>query len=155
MTPRPPAPQWRGGRRADIGDGYFFQPTVIHNVNNDMPIARQELFGPVLSVIGYDSVDDAVRLANDTIYGLAATVWSTNMVNAYEISRRLRAGTVWINDHHQLRPDAPFGGYRQSGIGRELGDDGFLDFTEAKHIYMSLTNDRQSRFWSLILPAEE
>ncbi|GAB5011274.1 aldehyde dehydrogenase family protein [Mycobacterium avium subsp. hominissuis] len=144
-----------GGRRAEIGDGYFFQPTVVHNLTNDTSMARQELFGPVLSVIGYDSVDEAVRLANDTIYGLAATVWSTSMVNAYDISRRLRAGTVWINDHHQLRPDAPFGGYRQSGIGRELGEEGFFDFTETKHVYMSLTNDRQSRFWSLALPAEE
>ncbi|MBI2703567.1 hypothetical protein A9W98_19525 [Mycobacterium gordonae] len=144
-----------GGRRAEIGGGYFFQPTVVHNLTNDTSMARQELFGPVLSVIGYDSVDEAVRLANDTIYGLAATVWSTSMVNAYDISRRLRAGTVWINDHHQLRPDAPFGGYRQSGIGRELGEEGFFDFTETKHVYMSLTNDRQSRFWSLALPAEE
>lgn len=143
-----------GGKRADFDRGYYFQPTILANVENDMVVARDELFGPVVSVIAYDDVDDAVRMANETIYGLAATIWGSDLQDAYEIAKRVRAGTVWINDHHMIRPDAPFGGFRQSGLGRELGDEGFHDFTETKHVYVSLDQRRDSRFWSMLLPED-
>ncbi|MEH7546660.1 aldehyde dehydrogenase family protein [Bacillus sp. OTU2372] len=100
--------------------GHFIEPTILTNVSNDMKIAQEEIFGPVLCVIRYSDLDEAIQMANDTIYGLAAGVWTRDVNKAYEVARKLQAGVVWINDWHMLRSDAPFGGYKQSGIGRGM-----------------------------------
>ncbi|RIK39094.1 MAG: aldehyde dehydrogenase [Chloroflexi bacterium] len=105
----------------ELAHGNFITPTIFADVDNRMRIAQEEIFGPVLCVIRYDSVEEAIRMANDTIYGLAAGVWSTDVERAISVANRLRAGTIWINDYHLISAEAPFGGYKQSGIGRELG----------------------------------
>ena len=111
-----------GGRPEGAPEGgYFFEPTIFTEVDNSMTIAQEEIFGPVLSVIKFKNDDEAIRIANDTIYGLAAAVWSEDYDRCLETAKKLRAGTVWINDHHLINCIAPFGGYKQSGNGRELG----------------------------------
>ena len=115
--------------------GYFVRPTVFANVRNDMTIAREEIFGPVLSIIPYEDEDDAVRIANDTPYGLAGGVWSADPERAKRVARRLRTGQVDINGG-SFNPFAPFGGYKQSGNGRELGRYGFEEFLETKSLQM-------------------
>jgi acyl-CoA reductase-like NAD-dependent aldehyde dehydrogenase len=126
-----------GGAR--IGDsGYFVQPTVFDVVNNSMRIAQEEIFGPVVSVIPFDDEDDAVLQGNDTTYGLAAGVWTRDVSRAHTVARRLRAGTVWVNTYSQLDPMMPFGGYKQSGAGREFGLDWYHHFTEEKAVYIKL-----------------
>ena len=101
--------------------GFYYEPTIFTDVDNSMTIAQEEIFGPVLSVIKFKSDAEAIRIANDTIYGLAAAVWSEDYDRCLETAKKIRAGTVWINDHHLINCIAPFGGYKQSGIGRELG----------------------------------
>ncbi len=115
--------------------GYFVRPTVFANVNNKMTIAQEEIFGPVLSIIPYEDEDDAVRIANDTIYGLAGGVWSGDAERAKRVARRLRTGQVEINGG-RFNPMAPFGGYKQSGNGRELGKYGLEEFLEIKAMLM-------------------
>jgi len=115
--------------------GYFVRPTVFANVRNDMTIAREEIFGPVLSIIPYEDEDDAVRIANDTPYGLAGGVWSADPERAKRVARRLRTGQVDINGG-SFNPFAPFGGYKQSGNGRELGRYGFEEFLETKSLQL-------------------
>ncbi|WP_443111880.1 aldehyde dehydrogenase family protein [Alicyclobacillus sp. ALC3] len=131
--------------------GYFIEPTIFADVTNDMRIAQEEIFGPVLVVIKYKDVAEAIRLANDTIYGLAAGVWTRDTNEAYRIARELRAGTVWINDWHMLRADAPFGGYKQSGFGRELGRHALDEYTQVKHVHASLLPEVEKRTWLGIL----
>ena len=116
-----------------LNTGYFVRPTVFANVRNDMTIAREEIFGPVLSIIAYEDEDDAVRIANDTIYGLAGGVWSQDLDRAKRVARRIRAGQVDINNAG-FNPLAPFGGYKQSGNGRELGRYGFEEYLEIKSL---------------------
>jgi len=115
--------------------GYFVRPTIFANVSNDMTIAREEIFGPVLSIIPYEDEDDAVRIANDTIYGLAGGVWSKDAERAKRVARRLRTGQVDINGG-SFNPFAPFGGYKQSGNGRELGRYGFEEYLEVKSLQL-------------------
>ena len=103
------------------GKGYFVDPTIFTGVNNDMRIAREEIFGPVASVIPFKDENDAVLQGNDTTYGLAAAVWTTDVARAHKVARALKAGTVWVNCYNNIDPISPFGGYKQSGIGRELG----------------------------------
>jgi len=137
-----------GGRRPDGFDkGFFIEPTVFENVNNDMTIAREEIFGPVLSVIKYDSEDNAIAMANDSIYGLGGAVFSTDIPHAIEVAKQIRTGTVWINDYHLINALAPFGGFKQSGVGRELGTYGLKEYTQVKHIHVDLTMDRSKKFW--------
>jgi betaine-aldehyde dehydrogenase len=126
-----------GGAEAPEGleKGYFIRPTVFANVNNQMTIAREEIFGPVLSIIPYESEDDAVRIANDTIYGLGGGVWSKDVERAKRVARRLRTGQVDINGG-DFNPLAPFGGYKQSGNGRELGKFGFEEYLEIKSMQL-------------------
>jgi aldehyde dehydrogenase (NAD+) len=137
-----------GGKRpAGMTRGFFMEPTIFDGVHNRMRIAQEEIFGPVLSVIRYDDVDEAITMANDSIYGLGGAVFSRDIPKAIELAKRIRTGTVWINDFHLLNALAPFGGYKQSGVGRELGPHGLLEFTQVKHIHVDLTADRSKKFW--------
>jgi acyl-CoA reductase-like NAD-dependent aldehyde dehydrogenase len=136
-----------GNRPKNMTKGYFVEPTIFEEVNNKMTIAQEEIFGPVLSVIKYDSVEEAVAMANDSIYGLAGAVFSRDIPRAIEIAKRLRTGTVWINDYHLVNAAAPFGGYKQSGIGREHGTYGLLEYTQTKHIHVDQGIDRSKKFW--------
>jgi len=122
-----------GGAEPARSKGYFVQPTVFADVKNDMTIAREEIFGPVLCILPYDSEDDAVRIANDTPYGLAAYVESGDAAHAKKIASRLRAGNVYVNGAPE-DPAAPFGGYKRSGNGREAGTFGFKEYLEVKAV---------------------
>jgi acyl-CoA reductase-like NAD-dependent aldehyde dehydrogenase len=126
-----------GGAEAPEGleQGYFVQPTVFSEVTPEMTIAQEEIFGPVLVLMPYDDEDDAVRIANDTVYGLAGGVWSGDEERARRVARRLRTGQVEINGA-AFNPLAPFGGYKQSGHGRELGKFGLEEFLETKAIQL-------------------
>jgi acyl-CoA reductase-like NAD-dependent aldehyde dehydrogenase len=131
--------------------GFWIKPTLLTNVTNDMRVAQEEIFGPVLSIIRYSDEDEAVRIANDTIYGLSAAVWSKDYERALGIANRLRAGTVWVNDVHMINPSSPFGGYKQSGLGREMGAHALDEYTETKHVHVDLTQKRESRLYDLLL----
>jgi aldehyde dehydrogenase (NAD+) len=142
-----------GGKRPDEvpEGGFYYEPTIFTDVDNSMTIAQEEIFGPVLSVIKFSSDDEAVRIANDSMYGLASAVWSEDYDRCLETAKRLRAGTVWINDHHLINCIAPFGGYKQSGIGRELGSYGLDEYTEVKHVHVDLTRDPERKMFGVLL----
>ncbi|HEX9711350.1 MAG TPA: aldehyde dehydrogenase family protein [Actinomycetota bacterium] len=143
-----------GGERvrpAGLDGGYYYRPTIFTDVSNDMRIAQEEIFGPVLSVIRYDSVDDAIRMANESIYGLAGGVWSRDVPRAIGIAKRLRTGSVWINDYHLINGYAPFGGYKQSGVGRELGSWGLREYQQTKYIHVDQVPSKEQKFWFQIL----
>jgi aldehyde dehydrogenase (NAD+) len=123
-----------GGLAPDKGTGYFVQPTCFVDVTNDMKIAQEEIFGPVLVVIPYEDEDDAVRIANDSVYGLSGGVVSADPARAMRVARRIRTGTVGVNGGMSIDVDLPFGGYRQSGIGKEWGIEGFEEYLETKSI---------------------
>ncbi|MGI8773888.1 MAG: aldehyde dehydrogenase family protein [Actinomycetota bacterium] len=127
-----------GGRAVDLGEGYFVQPTIFTGVRNDMRIAQEEIFGPVAAVIEVDDVDHAIEVANDTIYGLAASVWTTDLAKAHRVAKGIKAGTVWINGHGLVDPSVSFGGYKQSGFGRELGVHSMEAYTEVKSVWVNL-----------------
>lgn len=131
----------------DLANGCFVEPTLFDYVDNASTIAQEEIFGPVLSIIRYSTEDEAIRLANDSKYGLGGGVWSKDPERAMRIARQLRAGTVWINEWHLLNERAPFGGYKQSGIGREFGLDGLKEYTEAKHIHIDEVGVREKKTW--------
>lgn len=131
--------------------GYWVEPTIVTEVTNDMEIAREEIFGPVLCVLRYTDEADAVRQANDSQYGLSAGVWSTDYERAVEIADQLRAGTVWINNWHQIDPALPFGGYKQSGLGRELGPHALDEYTETKHVHIDLTQKVERHIFGALL----
>ena len=123
-----------GGETAQVdGKGYFILPTVFGGVNNDMTIAREEIFGPVLAILPYKTEEDAIRQANDTVYGLSGYVQSGDNHHAQQVAARLRTGNVHINGA-QADFNAPFGGYKQSGNGREWGEFGFEEFLEVKAV---------------------
>ena len=125
-----------GGKALDR-DGYFIAPTIVRDIPDDTRLVREEQFGPVLPVLKYSSLDDAIARANGTEYGLGATVWGTDSKRAYEVARRIASGTVWINKHLELPPDIPFGGAKQSGFGTEMGQAGLEEFTQSRIINMT------------------
>ncbi len=127
-----------GGERAPQG-GFFVLPTVLTGVQPTMSIARDEVFGPVLSVLSFDSEEEAIKIANDTRYGLAAGVWTQNLQRAHRVSSQLRAGTVWVNAYKVTAPYAPFGGFKHSGIGRENGRDGLNEYLETKTVWIKMS----------------
>ena len=129
-----------GGSRADIGTGkgYFLQPTVFTNVTPEMTIAREEIFGPVLATIEFGDVDEAIARANDSSYGLAAAVWTKDIKKAHYVARKLQAGTVWINTYNIYDTAAPFGGYKQSGFGREMSLHALEHYTQVKSVWVDL-----------------
>ncbi len=129
-----------GGRIPQGGSferGFWLEPTLLGQVRADMRIAREEIFGPVITVERFEGEEQALRLANDTPFGLAAGVWTRDLARAHRVARRLRAGTVWINDYNAAFAQAPWGGYKSSGIGRELSRAGLEEFSEVKHLYLN------------------
>jgi aldehyde dehydrogenase (NAD+) len=139
-----------GGERATVPGhqgGFYYRPTILAGVNNSMRVAQEEIFGPVLAVIPFEDDEEAVRLANESIYGLAGAVWSRNVPRAVQVAERLRTGTVWINDYHMINPRYPFGGYKESGIGREHGTLGYNEYRETKHIHVDLAGGRDRHPW--------
>ena len=118
--------------------GYFLKPTVFRNVSNDMTIAREEIFGPVTCAIPFSDVGDLTRRANDTIYGLSAGIWTRDIGKAHRLARAIRAGTVWVNCYNCFDAASPFGGFKQSGFGRELGKYALELYTQVKSVWVSL-----------------
>jgi acyl-CoA reductase-like NAD-dependent aldehyde dehydrogenase len=123
------------GKPEGLDKGYYVKPTVFSNVTNDMTIAREEIFGPVLSILPYETEEDAVQIANDTPYGLSGGVWSDDKERATKVARRIRTGQIEVNGG-AFNPNAPFGGYKQSGYGREYGEYGFEEFLEIKSMQL-------------------
>jgi acyl-CoA reductase-like NAD-dependent aldehyde dehydrogenase len=119
------------------GPGYFIRPTIVRDIADDARLVREEQFGPVLPVLRYSNLDDAIARANSTEYGLGATVWAKDPQRAYDVALKVDSGTVWVNKHLDLQPDVPFGGAKQSGFGKEMGQEGLEEFTQAKIINLA------------------
>jgi betaine-aldehyde dehydrogenase len=143
-----------GGKRPqnpELQRGFFIEPTIFTNCHTSMRIVQEESFGPVLTVETFHTEEEAIRLANDSVYGLAGAVWTSDLNRAERVVRQLRMGTTWINDYHPYFPQAPWGGYKQSGIGRELSLIGLEEYTEIKHIYLN-TNPQPMNWFKEVKP---
>ena len=134
-----------GGGALDLGMGQYMTPTILSGVTSDMPVAREEVFGPVLSVLTFETTDEAIQIANSIDYGLSAGVWSQSFDTCMTIGRKVRAGTIWMNTFMDGTPELPFGGFRQSGLGRELGKHAVEDYTEMKTLNMHI--GRRTGWW--------
>ncbi len=119
--------------------GYFFQPTIFSDVNNQMRVAQEEIFGPVVSVISFRDEDDLIKQANDTIYGLSAGIWTRDITRAHRFAKEIKAGVVWINTYNMFNAASPFGGYKQSGYGREMGKHALEMYTHVKSVWVDLS----------------
>lgn len=140
-----------GGKRPKgIRRGFYFEPTIFTDVKRDMRICREEIFGPVLSIIKYSSLDEAVDQANDVVYGLAASVWGSDITKAISIANRLRFGTVWINEHGILVSEMPHGGFKQSGFGKDLSMYSLEDYTQVKHVYIDQTGMERKPWYYVV-----
>ncbi|MEO1250565.1 MAG: aldehyde dehydrogenase family protein, partial [Pseudomonadota bacterium] len=127
-----------GGEQLDFGAGQYISPTLFGDVTRTMSIATDEIFGPVLTVTPFDTADEAIQIANDTVYGLAASVWSKNIDNALTVTRRVRAGRFWVNTTLAGGPELPIGGFKQSGWGREAGIYGVEEYTQIKSVHIEI-----------------
>ncbi len=135
-----------GGAAVTELGGFFVQPTVLTGVTPEMTVACEEVFGPVLSVMPFDTEDEAIALANGTRYGLAGAVWTKDIHRGHRVAHALKAGTVWINAYRVVGPDVPFGGYGLSGVGRENGIDAVHEYTQTKAIWVELTGGTRDPF---------
>ena len=138
--------------RAVPKGGLYYSPSLLTDVPESADVAREEIFGPVLVALDFDKEEDAVRLANDTDYGLAAGIWSKDLQKAKRVASEIDAGTVWVNEYHLLSAAAPRGGFKKSGIGRELGLEGIMEFTQTRHIFVNEGADIDEVAYGLILP---
>jgi acyl-CoA reductase-like NAD-dependent aldehyde dehydrogenase len=127
--------------RPECGDGLFIEPTIFDEVDNKMRIAQEEVFGPVLSVITFEDEKDAVRIANDTVYGLGSGIWTNDLKRAHRVAAQIQAGSVWINTYRISSQLSPFGGYKRSGLGREGGAEMLKSYTQTKSIWLDLNTD--------------
>ncbi|TIN35154.1 MAG: aldehyde dehydrogenase family protein, partial [Mesorhizobium sp.] len=130
-----------GGRRPDAGAGFYYAPTIIDAGDSNLPCVREELFGPVLSVLAFDTEAEALALANDTPFGLASGVFTSNLGKAHRMARDIRAGVVWVNTYRAVSPLVPFGGYGLSGLGREGGLDAIRDYTRSKSVWIKTSDE--------------
>ena len=129
-----------GGTRPNgdgLANGFYLRPTILDDCTNDMVVAREEIFGPVVSVITFETEEEAVRLANDTPYGLSGSLWTRDGARQLRVARALRTGAIGVNSNSSVFPQAPFGGYKQSGVGKELGMEGLVHNTELKSVFVS------------------
>jgi len=131
-----------GGNRTDGGlGGYFFEPTVLVDVDNSMRVVREEIFGPVAAIMPFDNDDEVVRLANDTEYGLAAGVWTSNLSRAHRMAAQLEAGTIWINTYRAMSPMSPRQGFKSSGVGVEHGTETIREYTRMKSVWVNTSEE--------------
>jgi aldehyde dehydrogenase (NAD+) len=133
-------------QRAECGEGWFVEPTIFTDVRPNMRIANEEVFGPVLSIIPFDDEAEAVRIANNTIYGLAAGVWTTSLRRALVMSEQLEAGTVWVNTYRTISYMSPFGGYKRSGLGRESGAEAIQVYLQTKSVWIDISGQTPNPF---------
>ena len=119
--------------------GYFFSPTIFSEVKNSMRVAQEEIFGPVVSVISFKDEDDLIKQANDTIYGLSAGIWTRDITRAHRFAKEIKAGVIWINTFNMFNAASPFGGYKQSGYGREMGRHALDLYTQVKSVWVDLS----------------
>jgi betaine-aldehyde dehydrogenase len=129
-----------GGKRMNRA-GFFYEPTIFGDVDNSMRIAQEEIFGPVLAVIPFDGEEEAIAIANDTIYGLGAGIWTRDLARANRVAKAIRAGMVWVNTYNQSPGYTPWGGYKASGAGRERGEHGLYEFTELKSVVFDASGE--------------
>jgi len=138
-----------GGKRAtgsNLGQGLFVEPTIFRDVDNSSTLAQEEIFGPVLSVIPFDTEEDAIRIGNDTRYGLAAGIWTTNLNRAMRVSKAIRAGSVWVNTYRAVAVQAPFGGFKESGFGRERSVWAMDEFLAPKNVMIDYSDMARDPF---------
>jgi aldehyde dehydrogenase (NAD+) len=133
-------------REGDLAQGLFIRPTIFADVNNQMRVAREEIFGPVLSIIPFDEEDEAIAIGNDSPYGLASGVWTENISRAMRMIRAMHTGVDWVNTYRISAPQAPFGGVKNSGFGRERGEQGVLEFTTTKNVMIDFSGDKRDPF---------